>query len=111
VLFFASDVDGVVNVASDTSFSSDLEEVVHTVVSMTQEVLTSVKAAGQVKSFVLTSSRAAAFNPNGSSQRINDKDWFDDASKQAEEAQDTAMKGGLVCECRRSRDKGVSEAR
>jgi len=68
---------------------------------MTQELLTSVKTAGQVKSLVSTSSRVASFNPNGSPQRIDGKPWFEEAADLAGRTEDPVIKSFMVCECQR----------
>lgn len=48
-----------------------------------------------MKSVVLTSSRIAAFRPNGTSQRISDKEWFDEAPNLYDKVPDQ-MKGAIT---------------
>lgn len=88
-LVSSTGVEGVINVASDSSFGDDLK-IVESVVSLNKEVLASVKAAGTVKSFVITSSRVASFHPDAtSSYEIDDSNWFDEAYGLAEKSQDS----------------------
>jgi len=63
---------------------------------MTENILNSVKAAGGVKSFVLTSSRVAAFHPDGKSKIYTDRDWQNEAATVAEQVQDPLLKGVMV---------------
>lgn len=64
---------------------------------MTENVLASVKATGGVKSFVLTSSRAAAFNLDRNNPKTyTDQDWFNEAAAIAEHVQDPTAKGAIV---------------
>jgi len=91
-----SGVAGVINVATDSTFSNNISEIVSNTVTMTKEVVKSVQRAGGVKSFVLTSSRVAAFGVNGTHQEIDDTNWFDEAATLAEQAPEGGMKGALA---------------
>lgn len=90
-------VSGLINVASDLSFTDDIG-LVESVKSLTKGVLKSAQAAGSVKSVVFTSSRVAAFGEGSADTTYSDKDWFNEAFDLAKIVADDAQKRGLICE-------------
>ncbi|RSH85395.1 hypothetical protein EHS25_004791 [Saitozyma podzolica] len=72
------DVQGVIHLASDLSFSPKYEEVVPTVEALTKTFINATSKASSVKSVVLTSSRIAAYDPVfGQDLNVTVNDWAD----------------------------------
>ncbi|KAF7376923.1 Aldehyde reductase [Mycena sanguinolenta] len=92
-------VAGVLHLATDISMSISYDVVVDSVVQATVELMKAAAKVPSVKSFVLTSSRIAIFNPDYNQREISPKldqwgDHFIDAAKQTPD--DHPMKGVLV---------------
>ncbi|KAJ6483964.1 hypothetical protein C8R45DRAFT_999818 [Mycena sanguinolenta] len=92
-------VAGVLHLATDSSFSISYDVVVGSVVQATVGLMKAAAKVSSVKSFVLTSSRIAIFNPDYEQPEISPKldqwgDHFVDAAKQTPD--DNPMKAVLV---------------
>ena len=96
-----ADVQGVVHLATDASFSPKFESVVPTVVQWTESILAAVTRAPQVRSVVLTSSRIAAFAVvYGQDTNASANDWADYFVDMAKAVKaDDPMAPVLVCQC------------
>lgn len=85
------------------SITKGLDEMVDTAISINREVLASVARAGGAQSFVSTSSRVAAFNPDESSRekvKVTEDDWFEEASNLALKTENSGLRSLLTCEFR-----------
>ncbi|KAF7376925.1 NAD(P)-binding protein [Mycena sanguinolenta] len=92
-------VAGVLHLATDSSFSISYDVVVGSVVAATVGLMKAAAKVPSVKSFVLTSSRIAIFNPDYDQPEISPKlgqwgDHFVDAAKQTPD--DHPMKPVLI---------------
>lgn len=94
-------VQGVIHLATDTSFSPRYDEVVPSIEALTETFLAASSRAPHVKSVVMTSSRIAVFNPTfGQDLDLTVNDWADymvDLAKTVKE--DDPMAPVLVCKC------------
>jgi nucleoside-diphosphate-sugar epimerase len=94
-------VQGVIHLATDTSFSPRYDEVVPGIEALTETFLAAVARAPHVKSVVMTSSRIAVFNPTvGQDLDLTVNDWADymvDLAKTVKE--DDPIAPVLVCTC------------
>lgn len=89
-------VDGVAHVASDMSFSSNLEEVIPPVIKAYKTLLEAAHGQKSVRRFVLTSSSSAIGSPNKGgekTQHFNPSVWNDAA---VEDSKKPDPSGGIV---------------
>ncbi|KFX88787.1 hypothetical protein V490_07397 [Pseudogymnoascus sp. VKM F-3557] len=77
-------VSGVVHVASDVTFGTDPNKIIHSVVAATEAILKASSEVSSVKRVVLTSSSAAAtILEEGQGSRVVDQDTWNDAAIKA----------------------------
>ena len=71
-------VQGVVHLATDSSFSAEYDTVVKPVIAMANALLSSASKRPEIKSIVFTSSRISMFAPqNGQDIHANKDTWAD----------------------------------
>ncbi|GAA98212.1 uncharacterized protein L969DRAFT_85849 [Mixia osmundae IAM 14324] len=87
-------VDGVLHLATDSSLSDDAATVVKSVVDGTLSLARAAAKTPSVKSFVLTSSRIASFNPeSGKTYRPDMNIYFEEAVTRAFAKGDDPLRG------------------
>lgn len=96
----ATGVDGVIHIATDLSFSSDVESTVQNAIQITLNLLKAASKISSIKAFVLTSSRIAVYNPeygkDGEYPLSTFADYFYDLGMNAKD--DDPLKPVLACE-------------
>jgi nucleoside-diphosphate-sugar epimerase len=92
-------VQGVIHLATDTSFSPKYDVVISTVKAMTTTFLDATAKAPNVKSVVMTSSRIAVFVPIfGEDINATVNDWADDLVDRAQTIkQDDPSAPVIIC--------------
>lgn len=99
-MYRSTGVDGVLHIATDVSFSSDVDKVVNSAVEGTLTLMKAANKVPSVKAFVLTSSRIAVYNPTyGKDEEwplTTFSDYFYDVGKSLKD--DDPTKPVLACE-------------
>lgn len=72
------DVDGVVHIATDMSFSTDFEQVIRNATDASVNILKEAAKIPSIKSFVLTSSCLAVYLPQSGSEQTYSLDQYAD---------------------------------
>lgn len=92
---------GVVHLATDVSFSADVDKVLDTAINATVGLLQQAAKIPSIQSVVITSSRVAAYTPKyGPDMHISLEDYTDYFTDLARSTPDDAPeKGFLTCRC------------